>query len=261
MNEPLSARKVRKPSDGSINCLRSSNLKALKGRTIVARGKRVLASGAATERRPGYTGLMSLPQFAEPRVSANLICGIQFGNGSQRLRLLIPTLRKKIEREPWRNVFSFQITTGLTVALTLVFTFCITLSRGEGLTWPTNQLLPTFSKPAAVLDCIDVSSSTRPEINLFASLEGIVNRTQPQIVCVSRRDGEGAFTWVKLHNLDYKVTNGYDCILKYRSYVTGLVVTDPSQPDTLNLATTIAGVNNELICDPSLLSTLTNATY
>ncbi len=43
--------------------------------------------------------------------------------------------------------------------------------------------------------------------------------------------------------------------------MTGLVVTDPGQPDTLNLATTIAGLNNELICDPSLLATLTNAPY
>jgi GxGYxY sequence motif in domain of unknown function N-terminal len=148
-----------------------------------------------------------------------------------------------------------------TLALFLLFTLCTGLARGEGLTWPANQLLPTFSKPADVLDCIDISSSTGPEIDLFASLEGIVNRTQPQIVCVDRRDGEGAFTWVKLHNLNYNVTNGYDCVLKYRSYVTGLVVTDPNQPDTLNLATTIAGVNNELICDPSLLNTLTNSPY
>ena len=50
-------------------------------------------------------------------------------------------------------------------------------------------------------------------------------------------------------------------IIKYRTNVVGLVVTDPAQPHTLNLATTIAGVNNELICDPSLLSVLTNAPY
>ncbi len=135
------------------------------------------------------------------------------------------------------------------------------LVRGQGITWPTNQMLPTFSKPAAVLDCIDVSSSTDPEIDLFASLEGIVNRTQPQVICVTSVDGEGEFTWANLHNLNYNVTNGYNCLLKYRSYITGLVVTDPNEADTLNLATTMAGVNNELICDPSLLNTLTNTPY
>jgi len=49
--------------------------------------------------------------------------------------------------------------------------------------------------------------------------------------------------------------------LKSETNVTGLVVTDPTQPDTLNLATTIAGLKNELVCDPSLLLTLTNAPY
>lgn len=129
-----------------------------------------------------------------------------------------------------------------------------------GLTWPTNQFLPTFSTPS-VLDCIDVSSASGAEQNLFASLEGIVNRTQPRIACVSKGNQEGEFTWLNLHDLAYEMVNGYSAILQYETNVTGLVVTDPSQPDTLNLATTMAGVNNELICDPSLLPTLTNAPY
>ncbi|MGH7943142.1 MAG: hypothetical protein ACREFR_18945, partial [Limisphaerales bacterium] len=113
---------------------------------------------------------------------------------------------------------------GITGLLILLSSSCIVIARGQGLTWPANQMFPTFSKPAAVLDCIDISFSSDPEIALFASLEGIVNRTRPQIVCVNRRDGEGEFTWVNLHNLNCDVTNGYNCILKYRSYLTGLVV-------------------------------------
>ncbi len=133
--------------------------------------------------------------------------------------------------------------------------------RGDALLWPTNQLLPTFPAPAATLDCIDVSSASSAELDLFASLEGIVNRAQPRIACVSSVDGEGKFTWLNLHNLPYSLINGYSAISKYQTNVTGLVVTDPSQPDTLNLATTIAGVSNLLICDPSLLPTLTGAPY
>ena len=135
------------------------------------------------------------------------------------------------------------------------------VAHAAGLNWPTNQLMPTFSAPAPVLDCIDVSSATGPQIDLFASLEGIVNRTQPRVACVSSVDGEGEFTWVALHNLATNLISGYSAVLKYQTNFTGLVVTDPAQPDTLNLATTIAGVKNELICDPSLLSTLTNAPY
>lgn len=135
--------------------------------------------------------------------------------------------------------------------------------QGVGLNWPTSQLLPTFSKPVPVLDCIDTSSSSLAECYLFESLEGVVNQTMPQVVIANNSDngGEGEFTWLNLHNLPYNITNGYNLILKYRTNLTGLVVTDPNQADTLNLATTMAGVNTELICDPSLLATLTNAPY
>ena len=147
-----------------------------------------------------------------------------------------------------------------------VLILCLGLSaplcaRAAGLNWPTNQFLPTFSTPALTIDCIDVSSVTGPEQDLFASLEGIVNRTQPRIACVYSSAEEGEFTWLNVHNLPYVLINGYSAMLKYETNVTGLVVTDTNQPDTLDLATTIAGLNNELICDPSLLATLTNAPY
>ncbi len=139
--------------------------------------------------------------------------------------------------------------------------FGIVSMRGSGITWPASQLMPTFATPAPVLDAVDISTSSGAEIDLFSSLQGIVNRTQPRIVCVSTADGEGEYTWLKLHNFSFSLTNGYNLLLKYQSEYNGLVVTDTNQPDTLNLATTIAGVKNELICNPSLLPTLTNAPY
>ena len=51
---------------------------------------------------------------------------------------------------------------------------------------------------------------------MFASLEGIVNRTQPQIVVDNNE-------WLDLHHLSYTVlASGYSAIVKYRSYVAGL---------------------------------------
>ncbi|HUA39555.1 MAG TPA: LamG-like jellyroll fold domain-containing protein [Candidatus Sulfopaludibacter sp.] len=138
---------------------------------------------------------------------------------------------------------------------------CAAVVHAQGINWPTNQFLPSFATPAPILDAIDTSAASNPEIDLFSSMQGIVNRTRPQVICLTSGDGEGEYTWLKLHNLSYNLTNGYNLILKYRTNFTGLVVTDTNQPDTLNLATTMAGVNNELICDPSLLATLTNAPY
>ena len=132
--------------------------------------------------------------------------------------------------------------------------------RGDGLSWPAKQLLPRFATPAPVLDCIDLRDSSGAEVDLCASLEGIVNRTQPRIACVTgRRSDEKA--WLDLHHLQYQMVKPDDAVLKYRAAIKGLVVTDPALPDTLNLATTIAGVNDELICGPELLARLTNAPF
>jgi hypothetical protein len=145
--------------------------------------------------------------------------------------------------------------------LVLATLACAGVASAAGLNWPADKFLPAFSTPATNIDAIDISSSTGPEQDLFASLEGIVNRTQPRIALVSSSAEEGEFTWLTVHNLPHTTINGYSAITKYQTNVTGLVVTDTNQPDTLNLATTLAGLNNELICDPSLLATLTNAPY
>ncbi len=143
---------------------------------------------------------------------------------------------------------------GVVAAVGRVHTAC------AGVTWPASQYLPTFATPAAEIQCIDMDSLPTAEQTLFCSLEGIVNRTQPQLACVSAAS-EGEFTWMSIHGLPYETVSGYSAVLEYETNVTGLVVNDPNEPDTLNLATTIAGVKNELICDPSLLSTLTNSPY
>jgi hypothetical protein len=62
----------------SSNCLRSSQLKALKGRTIIARGKCESASAP-----PRVKGPQKKPLTAKPRDSANLICGIPFRSGER----------------------------------------------------------------------------------------------------------------------------------------------------------------------------------
>ena len=141
-------------------------------------------------------------------------------------------------------------------------TLCsLNLARGNDLDWPPNRMLPSFSTPAPTLDCMDLEQASTAEDDLAASLEGLVNRAQPRLISAERRSGEGKFTWIDLHGLKYQKLSLYDALLKYGTNATGLVVMDPDQPETLNVATTTAGVNNELICVPSLLQVLTNAPY
>jgi hypothetical protein len=70
VNHPRPTDPVLRTPIGDPICLRSSKLKALKGRPIIAQGKRV------RERRPGYAGPVNLPLTAMSRDSAELICGI-----------------------------------------------------------------------------------------------------------------------------------------------------------------------------------------
>ena len=48
---------------------------------------------------------------------------------------------------------------------------------------------------------------------------------------------------------------------KYRSELSGIIVYDNSQPDTINLATTLAGAKGALVVAPSLVERLTAAPY
>src|SRR5439155_1681032 len=141
-------------------------------------------------------------------------------------------------------------------------------SSNAAVTWPSGQLLPSFSSPAATQDLITISySSPRweaegtavghatghldgdgwlcqtgvDEAPLFASLKGVVNATQPRIFSY---EGGGtpteAFDWLAALNLSYtQPADKWTLITKYRSELQGTVVYDDAQPDTMNLATTI----------------------
>jgi hypothetical protein len=98
---------------------------------------------------------------------------------------------------------------------------------------------------------------------LFASLKGIVNKKQPRIFSY---DGdafaEGTYTWLQSLGLKWRENSDiWSLITKYRSEIDGLIVYDPDQLDTVNLASMLASSRNALIVSPSLLSQLTSAPY
>jgi GxGYxYP putative glycoside hydrolase C-terminal domain/GxGYxY sequence motif in domain of unknown function N-terminal len=101
------------------------------------------------------------------------------------------------------------------------------------------------------------------EAPLFASLKGVVNATQPRVFSY---EGGGtpteAYDWLAALGLGYTtVTDNWSLITKYKSEIQGIVVYDDAQPDTMNLATTIAGQRKALVAAPSLVPKLTAAPY
>ncbi len=94
---------------------------------------------------------------------------------------------------------------------------------------------------------------------LLASLQGIVNRTQPQIYIVW--NGSDAF-WLdqmishKQTGTPIVVSDPMDLVNIFRSSITGAVISDPSVYESPCVAVDIAGLKNEVIATPDLAASL-----
>jgi hypothetical protein len=101
------------------------------------------------------------------------------------------------------------------------------------------------------------------EMVLFASLKGIVNFKRPRIFSYEGDAfAEGPTTWLQSLGLQWtEVSDKWSLIAKYRDSLQGLIVYDPAQPDTINLATAIARKRKALIASPTLATKLMAAPY
>lgn len=106
-------------------------------------------------------------------------------------------------------------------------------------------------------------NNSTEEMYLFSSLKGVVNKKKPRL-CSYEGDasGEGPYTWLQSLGLTYtEYADKWQLITKYRSELAGLVVYDPEQIHTVNLATMLAGSRKALISSPALAAKLTKAPY
>lgn len=106
-------------------------------------------------------------------------------------------------------------------------------------------------------------NGTSAEMFLFASLKGIVNKTQPRIFSYEGDAfAEGPYTWLQSLGLSWtEPADKWSLITKYRNELSGVIVYDPAQIHTVNLATMLAKNMGALIASPLLLSRLTAAPY
>jgi hypothetical protein len=129
--------------------------------------------------------------------------------------------------------------------------FAQTGASSTDLYWPANQALPTF--PAAVhLDAADLTALDGDQQGLLVSLQGIVNRKQPRLYFYWGTDPTN-LEWLKTIQVPSTIsTDPWALFTKYRSEVKGAIVFDPNVPDTINLATTLAGIHNAVIATADL---------
>jgi hypothetical protein len=129
-----------------------------------------------------------------------------------------------------------------------------------GLTWPSGQTFPSFG-PITTLDVIDVSALPADQQTLFVTLAGLINRTRPRIYTLDN-GGEGKTFWLdKLSATKTPISDPFSLLTKYQKEIAGIVIYDDTQPDTINLATTVAGVDNGIVASPALATRLTASPY
>jgi hypothetical protein len=137
-------------------------------------------------------------------------------------------------------------------------------ARADRSSWPKDQALPHFSAPAH-LDVADVSSLPGEQQLLFNTLEGAVNRVQPRIYLLWNAD-EGKRSWLDTLNKEFgvpvsEVASPWALLTSYASSISGMIVYDPAVPDSINVATTLAGLDHAVVASPALATTLQAAPY
>ncbi|MGP4096511.1 GxGYxYP domain-containing protein [Nonomuraea sp. KM90] len=125
---------------------------------------------------------------------------------------------------------------------------------GLGLTLPTSPaaasatraavpLLPGFGRPTR-LDFADISTLHGNDQLLLTTLQGVVNRRRPRLYFnYSAEDHD--VRW--LSSTGAAVTRHdrpLDLIARHRGEVRGAILHDPAVPDSVNVATTLAGLEN-----------------
>ena len=132
--------------------------------------------------------------------------------------------------------------------------------HGDGVDWPRGQLLPQFAAVRS-LDVADMDGSSGDERLLFGTLQGVVNRERPRVYLIEDAD-EGKEAWPSTFAVPQRrVADPWTLVERYRDELRGVVVYDPAQPDSINVATTLAGLRDAVVASPELAARLSAAPY
>ncbi|MHC5257966.1 GxGYxYP domain-containing protein [Streptomyces sp. UC4497] len=105
------------------------------------------------------------------------------------------------------------------------------------------RLLPSFGRPNR-LDVAHVGDLNGYDQLLLTTLQGTVNRSGPRLY-FTFDDGTADRRWLSSTGASVSQhDNALDLVRRYRDRVRGAVLVDPDVPDSVNVATTLAGLKN-----------------
>ncbi len=142
----------------------------------------------------------------------------------------------------------------------------ITEEDGLDYLWPEDRYMPTFvNEPAEHIDFIDLTEFSDEVILLMTSLKAIVNAEQPRIY--SRDRVEDYFDWLPyIGYSEDKVTvyaDPYELFDKYvkEEEIKNIVISDSAVVESINAASTLAGITDSLVVTTDLYQKLLSLGY
>ena len=128
-------------------------------------------------------------------------------------------------------------------------------ASASSLYWPPDRALPIFPE-ASYLDAADLTALDGDQQGVLVTLQGIVNRRRPRLYFYWGTDPTN-LEWLNTVKVPSTIsTDPWSLFSTYRSEINGAIVYDPNVPDTINLATTLAGVHNAVIATADLATSL-----
>lgn len=130
-------------------------------------------------------------------------------------------------------------------------------ANAQGISWPEDQALPTFAEPRA-LDVADIRELDGDLKLLLGTLQGVINRTEPRIYLIGDDAPiEGPQTWLETLGVPYTLEpDPLALVERYADEIAGTIVFDPDVPDSINVATTMAGLEDAIVASPDLAEAL-----
>lgn len=109
--------------------------------------------------------------------------------------------------------------------------------------------MPRFASPAG-LDLADLRAAPAADVLLATTAQGVVNRDRPRVWPVREAD-EGSHTWLDTLALPATPVAGVGALVaRHRREIRGAVLADHAVPATVNVATTLAGLEDAVVAEP-----------
>lgn len=129
-----------------------------------------------------------------------------------------------------------------------------------GLDWSGKRVLPEF-QPIQRLEIYDLRGCG-PDMELAATIcAGLINSPQPRVYLIVEDDDEN---WLQQVMRDVPQTRHavrgdevfYALLESYQSVIKGMIIHDPACIDSINVATTLAGIHAGVVVSPELAQSL-----